>query len=676
MTSYSSVVTNLLPHCAKISAITLCLLLLQACSSSDPVSSPAEDEPVNSDTGGGGSATGANEPVNEPSDEPTGGDTGAQEPIDNPVDRVLPTLPDPPLTPAPGADSEPVRATGPVSTVTEFFLLRDPTRALEDNFGTLTDVDFAAGPLPAIVQTPSDVDPATNAPPFFDNLNDVEVFAGQELRVLFKPLDPDGGIPGLFPNAIPAGARYVDNFNGTRSLIWRPLQPDVGIREFTITATDPEAPFYRTERTIRIKVKMPSDPASIVNLPPAINLIRPHTVRVNDPVVLHIKVTDPNGTIPTLEIVNLPAGATLVPHYSEPDISIVRFVPDSAQIITLQLLARDADDPEKIGTKTITIEVLDDSDFIRPGASLKELASTRDLLIGYASLLNFYYRPDGALYADIAADEFNFVTTENSLKWDFVNPLPGKYRWAGADNVVNFAKARRLSVHGHTLIWHRQLPGWIKRSAIDERETHMREYIDRVLKRYSDAIPVWDVVNEAIDADGNFRNSTWFEAMGESFIDTAFRQARLSAPQATLLYNDYDIGFAGPKSEAMINLMQSLNDSGTPVDGVGFQLHLFADFDRFDEVAATFQKVAELDLDIYITELDVSIQSGQTDLQQAAVFEQILSLCLEQPRCKAFQTWGFTDMYSWRREFKPLLLDERYQPKPAYLALQKRLSEN
>ena len=122
--------------------------------------------------------------------------------------------------------------------------------------------------------------------------------------------------------------------------------------------------------------------------------------------------------------------------------------------------------------------------------------------------------------------------------------------------------------------------------------------------------------------------------------------------------------------------MQSLKDAGTPVDGVGFQMHLDADFVRYDEVATIFQTVADMDLDIYITELDVSIRSGMTEEQQADVFEQVLSLCLEQPRCKAYQTWGFTDMYSWRDEYNPLILDERYQAKPGYLAIQRRLGEN
>ncbi len=652
------------------SLLALCLISLAACGSSESVVPAVEDQPT---MPAEGSNVGQ---IDEPTEGANTADSIETPTSDITTSRVLSPLPNPPLTAAPADDSEPIRALGPLSTVSEFFLVRNPTRILEDTYGTLTDADFDAGPLPAVISTPAHVDPTTNSAPYFDNLTDVEVFAGEELHVRFRPLDADGGIPGLFPAAIPAGARYDDNFDGTRSLIWRPLQPHIGIREFTITATDPVEPFYRTERTIRIKVKPPADPSDIINLPPVVNQIREHTLRVNDPVVVYIKVDDPNGTIPSLEILNQPAGATLVPHYAFPRISILRFVPRVTGAVSLNLLARDADDPTLTSSRVVTFEVLDEADFIRPGARLRELAAARDLLIGYASLLGFYERPDGAVYADIAAEEFNFVSTENSLKWDLLNPLPGQYQWAQADNLVQHAKARRQAVHGHTLIWHRQLPGWIKRSAFADRETHMREFIDRILTRYGKDVPVWDVVNEALEEDGTFRHSIWFEAMGANFIDTAFRQARLSAPEATLLYNDYDISFAGPKADGMVALMQSLKDAGTPVDGVGFQMHLDADFDRFAEVAETFQQVANLDLDIYISELDVSIRAGQNEAQQARVYEQVLSLCLNQPRCKAYQIWGFTDMYSWRREYNPLIFDRRYQPKPAYRALQRRLAEN
>lgn len=591
-------------------------------------------------------------------------------------DRVLSELPDPPHSPAPTEASEPVRAENRTTTISEFFALREPEFLAADTSFDLTDEDFDAGPLPPVYQIPDNVDPETNAPPFFHEITNAEVFAGEELSLRFEPRDPDGGLPGMFPGSRPLGSVFEDNFDGTKSLVWRPLQPAVGIHEFTVTAIDTEDSAYRTTQTVRIRVNLPADTSAIRNTAPSVNLIAPRTVRVNDPVVLYIKAGDANGTIPSLIIDNPPPGSTQTAHPFDEAITILHFVPDTTGVVSLELQAIDAEDPSLTGQQTVTLEVLADEDFDRPGSRLRDLASARDFLFGYAALQSFYQQPDGAIYTHIAGEEFNIVSTENSLKFDFANPLPGKYRWAATDNLVQLAKAQRQTIHGHTLVWYAQLPPWVKNSALEDREIIMREFIDRVLQRYADDIPLWDVVNESLEEDGTLRRSVWWEGMGADYIDIAFRQARESAPDATLIYNDYDIAFAGAKSDGMLNLMQHLKDAGTPVDGVGFQLHLFADFDRVNEVIDTFQKVADMDFDIYITELDISIDEGQTEEQQAALYEQLLSACLDQPRCKAFQAWGFTDMYSWRSQFSPMMFDKSYQIKPAYLSLQRRLSEN
>ena len=121
-------------------------------------------------------------------------------------------------------------------------------------------------------------------------------------------------------------------------------------------------------------------------------------------------------------------------------------------------------------------------------------------------------------------------------------------------------------------------------------------------------------------------------------------------------------------------MLDDLIANDVPLDGIGFQLHVFTSFDQFDDVRAAFQRVADLDLDIYITELDVSLEGGANNETQANVFRQLVSLCLEQARCKAVQTWGFTDQYSFRRMFNPLIFDRSYQEKPAYGAVQDALS--
>ena len=154
------------------------------------------------------------------------------------------------------------------------------------------------------------------------------------------------------------------------------------------------------------------------------------------------------------------------------------------------------------------------------------------------------------------------------------------------------------------------------------------------------------------------------------YIDQAFFRARANDPDGILLYNDYNVSYDGPKSDGMYALLQRMLADGVPVDGVGFQMHLTTDFDRFDEVAANFQRFADLGLDVYVTELDVVMEPGSTEDQQAAVFSDAVATCLAQPACKAAQIWGFTDRYTWLSGTDPLVLDHDYQPKAGYGALQ------
>ncbi len=140
-----------------------------------------------------------------------------------PANRVLSELPVPPRTPVPDASSEPVHAETNTNTISEYFAVRDVARDLRDRSGELTDEDFAAGPLPAAISTPEGIDPDVNAPPFFIDLDDVEVFAGDDLVVRFEAQDPDGEQPGIFRGSRPEGSQFVDNDDGLKSLYWRPL---------------------------------------------------------------------------------------------------------------------------------------------------------------------------------------------------------------------------------------------------------------------------------------------------------------------------------------------------------------------------------------------------------------------------------------------------------------------
>nr|MBX2825152.1 endo-1,4-beta-xylanase [Gammaproteobacteria bacterium] len=516
-----------------------------------------------------------------------------------------------------------------------------------------------------------------NRAPFFANLPDITGFAGDTIEVLIAPNDLDGPVPGMFASALPVGMKSIDNFDGTRTLSWRPLQPDVGFYDITVTAIDALDPGLQTTQTFRLTVELPEDTSGIPNLPPAIDLIETHVVRTGDTVVMEVKGTDPNGTVPELTLLNPPAGSTFIVHPEFPNIKVLRWTTQAADLGTTELNfhVSDAEDNSLQFQSSVILEIKDPAEFLRPGARLKDLAASHNLKLGYASLLQYYNRPDADLYQSVAAEEFNLVTTENSMKWGYINPKPDEYRWQAADTLMTFARDNNMEVHGHTLVWYASLPQWVQNSVTAERESIMNNFIDKMVSRYAD-VAIWDVVNEAFEEDGSYRNSVWFQAMGKEYVHKAFHRARAGDADAILIYNDYNISYAGPKSDATYTLMQELLAAGTPVDGIGFQMHIDTDFDQFDSVAQQFERFAALGLNIYITELDVSILDGDNEDDQAAVYAAVAERCLAQPACKALQVWGVTDRYSWLKPFRPLLLDQNYQPKPAYQALQNALGDN
>lgn len=589
----------------------------------------------------------------------------------------LSALPNPPLTAAPSADDEPVADTEAFHTAVNFAVVREAADPLpEASVVALTEADFALGLPDAVVTAPAALDTTSNAAPFFVGLDNLRVVAGETLEIRFVPRDPEGELPGMFPQEIPEGGSFIDNFDGTRSLIWQPLQADIGITSFTAVAIDPDESDYRTSQTVLIAVDAPDDPAEIPNVAPGIKEVLPFTVRAGDPVVIEIEGVDRNGTLPSVELESAPAGASLLPHPRFDDRHVLRFVPPAAGELIIDVVVRDAVDTSLTATESISLTVETPANFVRSGTRLKELAANQGVNFGFAASPEFYRRADGALYAAIAAEEFDLLSPEASLKMAPINPLPGRYEFADADNLMAFARAHAMQVRGHTLVWHRVLPDWVLETAVAEREVHMREFITRVMTRYVDDIDLWDVVNEPIaDEGGGLRSSIWSDSMGERYIDIAFAQARALDPNATLVLNEFDIGFAGPKIDGLLALLDRLQAREVPVDAVGFQMHLFATYDDFDELAANFAAVAARGLDIHITELDVSLTDTTDEQQQADVYREVVEVCLEQPRCRVIQTWGFTDRYSFRSFFDPLPFDADYAAKPAYSALQNALGE-
>ena len=321
---------------------------------------------------------------------------------------------------------------------------------------------------------------------------------------------------------------------------------------------------------------------------------------------------------------------------------------------------------------------------------------------------------------DIATTHFSAFTPENSMKPMFVQPTEGRFTFADADRIVEFAEKNGATPIGHCLVWHSQTPRWFfqgpdgKPAGRELVLARLRKHIAAVVGHYKGRVKQWDVVNEAIsDTPGQqLRQSPWLRAIGEDYIAEAFRAAHEADPKAILIYNDYNIELRGKRRKAL-QLLRSLIEKKVPIHAVGIQGHWRLDNPDLAEVEESIKQFAALGLKVMITELDISVlprrgegadisrterpsaeqrakmnpyTQGLPDAvaqQHAERYRQAFAMFLRHKDAIGRVTfWGTQDGHSWLNHFPvrgrtdyPLLFDRQGKPKPAFFAVTKAAKE-
>ena len=94
---------------------------------------------------------------------------------------------------------------------------------------------------------------------------------------------------------------------------------------------------------------------------------------------------------------------------------------------------------------------------------------------------------------------------------------------------------------------------------------------------------------------------------GTAYIAQAFRWAREADRKALLFYNEAEAEELNPKSDAIYAMVRDLRHRGVPIDGIGFQMHIFNLTPNYASIAANFARFGKLGIQIHITEMDVAL---------------------------------------------------------------------
>jgi endo-1,4-beta-xylanase len=286
-------------------------------------------------------------------------------------------------------------------------------------------------------------------------------------------------------------------------------------------------------------------------------------------------------------------------------------------------------------------------------------------------------------YAAMLAREFNGLVPENELKWVTTQPTPTTFNFGPADALVNFARAHGMAVRGVPLLWDEQTPAWLNQGIFTKADVRalIAGHITQLVGHFKGRIAQWDVVNEPFDAAGRVRR-TVFRKAGVRFMDDAFTTAHAADPAAKLFLNERGIEVPGPKANAVFNAVSAMRNRGTPITGVGFQMHATLTSPTVAQLQAQMARYRAIGVEVAITEMDVRIPVPATAASleaQARIYGDTLAACRAAPNCKTFVVWGFTDKYSWVPSVFPgtgyaTLMDVNLANKPAYLALNKNLA--
>jgi hypothetical protein len=182
-----------------------------------------------------------------------------------------------------------------------------------------------------------------NRPPQIEEIQDVQVKEGEEMRIRLDLSDLDGDPLEISLQPQIEGMK-IDAEAG--EIIWTPGPRDAGIYDFLLIASDPKGGSTQAEFKVTV---------IDVNYPPIIEPITDQKIREGEELILKVRASDPDGDSISYHLDDLPEGATFqngslswTPNYDQAGEYLVRLTASdgkSQDEIEVRIVVEDVDRP-------------------------------------------------------------------------------------------------------------------------------------------------------------------------------------------------------------------------------------------------------------------------------------------------------------------------------------------
>ncbi|KGN61918.1 endo-1,4-beta-xylanase 5 isoform X1 [Cucumis sativus] len=286
--------------------------------------------------------------------------------------------------------------------------------------------------------------------------------------------------------------------------------------------------------------------------------------------------------------------------------------------------------------RAVTVHVSDKQGGRLEGALINVKQISKDFAFGSAIAKSII----GNLpYQDWFVKRFNAAVFENELKWYATEPKPGVLNYTTADRMLEFVRANQITARGHNIFWEdpKYTPLWVQNLTGEELKSAVDSRIKGLLSRYKDEFIHWDVSNEMLHFD------FYEKSLGANATLHFYKTAHEIDPLATLFMNEFNVveTCSDVKStvDNYINRLKELKRNGVSMDGIGLEGHFTIPNPPL--MRAILDKLATLNLPIWLTEVDISHSLGQET--QASYLEVVLREGFSHPAVGGILLWSALD---------------------------------